>query len=83
MFAPAPSVPRVIVDNRAGDVLIWSSGSPTRRIGGSWLSGPDARKSMPTADELKDFWTIASPDEASALVAEAAKALAVEPSSIR
>jgi hypothetical protein len=62
---------RVAVQDRTGDVVIWTPEAPTIRRGGPWISGAEAMRYLPDADELKDAWMILEGDEATALIAEA------------
>lgn len=64
--------PDVSRHDRTGEVLVWSNPLPARRKGGVWVSGEAALADWPSADELKDDWSIVFGVEAEALVAEAA-----------
>jgi hypothetical protein len=74
-FSAARGPVGVCRNDSSGDVLIWSLPLPMRRVGGSWIGGDAALKGVPSADELKDGWSIVFEPEASALLAEARTAL--------
>ena len=61
--------------DKTGDILIWSLPNPTMRVGTRWFTGAEARRALPSADAMKDGWTIVSGKDAEALRSEAASAL--------
>ena len=65
---------RVSSHDTTGDLIAWSD-DPAMRKGARWWGAEDEVWGMPSADELKDYWTPVSPEEEPDIIEEAEAAL--------
>lgn len=65
-----PLLRRVSRSDLTGDLILWAF-DPAMRIDGVWRGVDDPELPLPSADELKDYWTPVSPEEEPDLIEEA------------